>query len=302
LMLNHKIGRTILQHCSPDIIKYFYKGVNFSTHPDIVVSSGKETSILNALIGLWFGATTIFIGNPKKLDSRLFTMVLTVLDLGLENQVILDVAPVVSTLDNIERFCSAHGLCLEKPYQALLVGGDGSGYNYADEDIDTLIRYVNQTSDDIDWLVTTSPRTSKVLEMRMREEMKAKVFVAYHQNPQQVVGAFLKLAEIVYITEESASMISEGIASHKPVVTLSPRQANPDKNYQNILKKFENNKRIQRVALDMLGDIHYVQNEFSVTTIDSVEEIAHKIREVIQKISKSESSTFDSAECRKYKE
>ena len=282
-MLNHKIGKTILQHCSPNIIKYFYKGVNFSTRPDIVVSSGKDTSLLNALTGLWFDATTVFVGNPKKLDNRLFTKILTVLDLGFDNQIVLDVAPVASCLDDIELFCSSYGLCLERPYQALLVGGDGSGYKYADEDIDALIKYINQTSDTIDWLVTTSPRTSKVLEAKMQAQMNAKVFIAYHQEPQQVMGAVLKLASVVYVTEESASMISEGIASCKPVVALSPREANPDTNYQNILKRFEKEKRLKRISLDELGNIYYELSEFSVITMDSVDEIVHKLREVIRK-------------------
>jgi mitochondrial fission protein ELM1 len=134
----------------------------------------------------------------------------------------------------------------------------------------------------MNWLVTTSPRTAQVFEKKMQNQMKTKMFVAYHQNQKKIVDAFLTLAEMVYVTEESASMISEAIASHKPVVAMSPKKAEPDSNYEKILKKFEEKKRLKRVSIDELRNIHFSVNDFSLIEKDSIHEIADKLSKVVR--------------------
>jgi polysaccharide pyruvyl transferase WcaK-like protein len=86
-----------------------------------------------------------------------------------------------------------------------------------------------------------------------------------------VIGAFLALSETVFVTEESASMVSEAVASGKSVVTLMPDKKVLDKNYQNILNKYKmtvfkitdlvnqnstiaNNERMDKVLLNEISE------------------------------------------------
>jgi mitochondrial fission protein ELM1 len=261
MLLNHTAGQKWLQKVMNDKrIGWFYEGYDVDLVPDIVISSGKETSMLNALLGLCYGAKTLFIGNPKKLDHRLFTAVLTVLDLGFDNQIVLDVAPTLPYRADLDAFCREIGLERNRRYHALLIGGDGSGYRYTDEEYDALITYVNRTSKDVNWLVTTSRRTPPDVEKRMQVQMNAAMFVAYNQEPKKVIGAFLALSETVFVTEESASMVSEAVASGKSVVTLVPQYRYPDENYFEILEKFIKQHYIQQLSIKDCKNFEFLDN------------------------------------------
>lgn len=239
-LLNRKWGRWILKRFFSFNAAILFYDVDLPEGiPDIIVSSGKDTSMLNALLGIWYGAKTLYIGHPKKLDNRLFTHVLTVLSLGFDNEIVLDVAPTLPYKGDFEEFCNKYKLDPNTRYWTLLIGGDGAGYRYTQQEIEALIAFVNATSEQIQWLVTTSRRTPEDFEVQMQKQMKTAVFVAYNQKPEKVIGGFLALSERVFVTEESASMVSEAVASGKPVVTLYPASYSSEEDYRKILRKFE---------------------------------------------------------------
>lgn len=239
-LLNRKWGRWMLKHLfSPTAATLFYDVNLPEGKPDFIVSSGKDTSMLNAVLGIWYGAKMLYVGHPKKLDNRLFTHVLTVLSLGFDNEIVLDVAPTLPYKGDIEVFCRKYNIDPNARYWSLLIGGDGAGYHYTQQEIDALIEFVNATSEQVQWLVTTSRRTPNDFESQMQQQMKATVFVAYNQKPEKVIGGFLSISERVFVTEESASMVSEAVASGKPVVTLYPSSYSAEDDYGKILQKFE---------------------------------------------------------------
>ena len=282
ILLNSKLIRDFLiGKFSLETVKLFYEGYEFIERPDVIISAGKETSILNALLSLMHGSKNIFIGNPKKLDNHLFTMILTVLDLGFDNQIVLDVAPTRSYNGDLTAFTKTYNLNTNDKYATLLIGGDGSGYHYSEEDIKELIAFVNATSDEIQWLVTTSRRTPIWYEEKMEKEMKSACFIAFNKNPQKVVAGFLELSSIVFVTEESASMVSEGVASRKPVVTLAPKNYTLDKNYQKILEKFQTEKRIIKKSISLLDKNILLSGQFIPLKKTSVDEIVQKLLKMI---------------------
>jgi mitochondrial fission protein ELM1 len=279
-LLNSTIGTRYLSN--PNALKwigFFYDIDEEITKCDIIISSGKDTSLLNAWLGLVYGCQTIYIGNPKKLDHNLFSTVFTVLDLGFDNQIILDVAPTRSYSGNLTEFAITYNLNPQYKYYTLLIGGDGSGYRYKEEDIEQLITFVNATADKVKWLVTTSRRTPEAYEGKMEKEMNTECFIAFHKNPQKVVAGFLELSTAVFVTEESASMVSEGVAFRKPVVTLAPKYHDADKSYQKILRKFSTEKRIHRVEISRLKDFKIDLEGFIPLKLDSCEEIAKKLKD-----------------------
>jgi len=254
-LLNGKITRVWLgKYFKKEWLWFFYKiGKQIKETPDIVVSSGRDTSLLTALFGLIYGAKTLFIGNPKKLDHMLFTSVLTILDLQLENQIVLDTVPSRPLNSNMEIFCHTYKLDQKKTYYTLLIGGDGAGYQYNEEEYDTLIKFVNSTSKNVNWLVTTSRRTPERLEAKMQQEMETAVFIAYNREPKKVISDFLALSEMIFVTEESASMVSESVGAQKQVATLVPKIAKPEKAYQQILEQLVDKKRICRYRISSLA-------------------------------------------------
>ena len=285
ILLNSKIGRKLFQsRPSLKLIQTFYEGYAWDGQPDIIISSGKDTSLLNAMLALMYGSKNFFIGNPKKLDHLLFSGVISVLDLGFDNQIVLDVAPTRSYKGDLTAFAAIYDLDPHYEYYTLLIGGDGSGYRFEEEDIEKLITFVNATADKVKWLITTSRRTPEAYEAKMEKEMNTECFIAFHKNPQKVVAGFLELSSAVFVTEESASMVSEGVAFRKPVVTLAPKHYDADKNYQNILQNFLTKRRIQRVEISTLKDFEINLETFHPIESSSISEIALKLKQKFEEI------------------
>ena len=280
-LLNTSLGQKLCEGSYfLKLIPLFYEGYTWDKKPDIIISAGKDTSLLNALLALTYGNRNFFIGHPKKLDHHLFTAILTVLDLGYDNQIVLDVAPTRSYTGDLNEFSNKYNLDLQSEYYTLLIGGDGSGYQFTYEDIEQLITFVNATAYKVKWLVTTSRRTPEAYEEKMEKEMKAECFIAFNKNPQKVVAGFLELSSAVFVTEESASMVSEGVASMKPVVTLVPKHHDTDKNYAEILDKFKKEGRIRSKNISLLNTETIDSNLFVPLERTSIDEIAEKLSEI----------------------
>ena len=280
-LLNTSLGQKLCKGAHfVKLIPLFYQGYTWDQKPDIIISAGKDTSLLNALLALNYGSKNFFIGHPKKLDHHLFTAILTVLDLGYDNQIVLDVAPTRSYSGDLNEFAKKYNFDLQSEYYTLLIGGNGSGYQYEEEDIEQLLNFVNTTADKVKWLVTTSRRTPVAYEEKMQKEMKAECFIAYHKDPQKVVAGFLELSSAVFVTEESASMVSEGVASRKPVVTLIPKHHHADRNYAEILDKFQKEGRIRREKISLLHTKVLDPNFFIPLERTSMDEIAEKLTEI----------------------
>jgi mitochondrial fission protein ELM1 len=75
-----------------------------------------------------------------------------------------------------------------------------------------------------DFLVTTSRRTPAEAE-RIIAGLPFRYRLLYSQNPENPVGDFLALADYVFITEDSTSMISEAVCWGKGVVEILPLEA-----------------------------------------------------------------------------
>ena len=280
-LLNSKMGQQLFRAApSAKMINIFYKQYDWEGRPDIIISSGKDTSLLNVMLSLMYGSKNIFIGNPKKLNHHLFTKIMTVLDLGFDNQIVLDVAPTSSYKGDLSSFIHKYKLDKKVQYYTLLVGGDGAGYTFEDEEIRNIISFVNRI-DQVQWLVSTSRRTAKLYEGKMKKEMKTACFIDFNINPEKVVSGFLELSTAVFVTEESASMLSESIASKKSVFTLVPKQYKPEKNYKSIIQKFVKEKSIERVEILALKTFEIHLNTLSEKKISSLEEIALKLGKIL---------------------
>ena len=239
-------------------LKYFYKKFSIpKIKPDLIISTGGNTSNFNAWLALSYNSKNFLNGALRGLKEELFTYVTTVIDLGYKNQIILDVAPNTITkeklLEKSIEFSKLHNLDMNKKYYSLLIGGDGAGYKYNDKFYDDLIDFVEKVSkeENIKWLITTSRRTPLTAENKLEEKLKnySSYFVSYNKKEEKVLLAFFGLSETIFVTEESSSMISEAISSGKNVFTLGSEYSNLDENYKKILDKFESNDFITRIHL-----------------------------------------------------
>ena len=133
----------------------------------------------------------------------------------------------------------------------LVIGGDGGGYEYTEADWrqlrDTACRLAAQHG--IRWLITTSRRTPPVAEdLFLSPEMRACAddVLIYNRDPRVVYNAFLGLAEVVVCLEDSGKMLTESVASGKPVLSVRPPIANTNERSWALIHRFETAGYIKR--------------------------------------------------------
>lgn len=260
---------------SLQLANIFYKtSIKVQKKPDIIISTGGNTASINAWLAKIYQCKNILNGKTRGLNEKNFTVITTVIDLGYSNQIILDVAPSTITqtllLNEILSFRKKYNL-QDSEYYTLLVGGDGAGYTYTDMFYNRLIAFIkNMTAKtNIKWLISTSRRTPLKIEHKLKIELtdESAYFLDFHQNPENILHSFLAIANKIFVTEESSSMISEAIAAKKEVYTVGINTNKSDINYQTILKKFENEHKIKRINLNQdtnlpLFNFHISKKEY----------------------------------------
>ncbi|MCF6172673.1 MAG: mitochondrial fission ELM1 family protein [Campylobacteraceae bacterium] len=147
--------------------------------------------------------------------------------------------------DKIEakKFLSQFNLKENQEIWSILVGGATNEYKFEDNEIINLVENIikKAKSKNIKILLTTSRRTSKkaedLIEKLAQGYDNVLYSVLYNKNPQKVMSNFLQISNLIFVTEDSGSMITEAIYSKKPVITIKPNIVKQ----QNIFKLFIEN-------------------------------------------------------------
>jgi hypothetical protein len=222
--------------------------------PDLIVSSGGNTLLANALLGQIFAVPNFYSGTLKKYPSRCYSRIFSVTPQGCDNNVVLPLPPVPLQLTEKMPTVDAKAPWL------VLIGGDGAGYRFASVDWELLADGMNRIARDlgIRWLLTTSRRTGseveKVLQARISPDLLEEA-VYFGQTPRPVVREFLGRCRGVLVTEDSLTMVAEAIYSGRPVVTLRPRQSHPEGNDALALDGYAGSNLITRHGISDLGEL-----------------------------------------------
>lgn len=115
----------------------------------------------------------------------------------------------------------------KKMVLGLLVGGDNPEYSLTGEIVDNVIDNLLKFCDraDAEFLITTSRRTDNraetILKNRLKDNPRCKLLVIANQNNMdEAVGGILYLSDVIVVSGESISMISEAISSGKRTVAF----------------------------------------------------------------------------------
>lgn len=222
--------------------------------PDLLISSGGNTLLANALLAQEFGVPNLYSGTLKGYPADSFSLVYSVSALGVGNNRVLPLPPVPGEL---AQPLPAPGT--DAPW-LLLLGGDGAGYRYAEEDWQALAAAVNRLGREqgVRWLLTTSRRTGSAAEALVQRLLDPAVLaeaVYYGQTPRPVVREFLGRCRSVWVSEDSLTMVAEAIYSGRPVCSLRPRQADPEANDAQALAGYVERGLLQRTAMTELGEV-----------------------------------------------
>ena len=111
----------------------------------------------------------------------------------------------------------------------VLIGGNTNGVKFNEAQIRELIDQIKQAAlhYNADILLTTSRRTPELIEQIIVKELKSfercsLCIIANQRNIPEAVGGILGLSDLVIVSGESISMVSEALSSGKRTIVFSP--------------------------------------------------------------------------------
>ncbi len=130
---------------------------------------------------------------------------------------------------------------------SLFLGGETRDFKLPLAEVENLLTEIERASEALggDYLVTTSRRTPEAVNQLLSQRLKTNsrcqlCVIATHDGRPEVVPGMMALADFLVVTEDSVSMISEGLSSGKTVVIVKmARNGLPKKHirFQEILKR-----------------------------------------------------------------
>jgi len=292
------------------ILKWFLKKDSFekiiSTRTDFVVSCGSSTAGLNYLLSSDYQAKSVVVLKPGIHSMNRFDLVVlpqhdkkksyeaknnVIFTKGAPNLIDAKYAAVQSEL-LLKRF--SH---LKKGNNfkiGFLLGGDTKGYYFDERNIKMVIHQIKEVAEELNAhiLITTSRRTPASIENMLSREFKRYekcplLIIANKNNPEGAVGGIIGLSDVVLVSGDSVSMISEAASSGKKTVVF-PAQ-----------RKISASGKVHKHVrfIDMLNEQGYIlssdvrtirqsiyglaKNKIQTRTIDDDKTILDAVRKII---------------------
>lgn len=289
-LINYHWFDKILKN-NPRYLNIFYK--NFKMPKDeisLIISTGGETAYMNIWLSRIFNMPNIYCSGLRGIKPEHFYLFINTLESNLKNCIQLEIAPTKigskNLLHDIDRFCDKNNIDKKQKYFVLLIGGNGAGYSYTKKDFKNLVKnFMNLViKNDAKALISTSRRTGIENEKFLHEQFsKYNEHIAYsvyfNEYPEKVVAAYLDLASILFVTEESGSMITESLFYKKPLFTLRPKNVKDQAKYKLFLNNLYTKKRMMSFSLeDDFSNVDLQRFNFSYMKKMPIDDLAEKIQ------------------------
>ena len=279
-----RLGRLCLP-CIRDTASWLARTYTLSLpagRPALIVSSGANTLLANALLARQHAAPNVYSGTLKGYDPAAFDCVFTVVALGVACNHVLPLPPVPGEL--------AHALPAaggDEPLIAVLVGGDGAGYVFKDADwrgfAEGLAALARREGARL--LLTSSRRSGAAAEDLLRASLPPELLadaVWWSQAPRKVMRRFLGAASAIVVTEDSLSMVAESLYSGRPVISVSPAMAQPNANDGAALQGYAARGLLARCPIDRLPEARFPARNTPVPDVQA--EIAHTVLSLLERV------------------
>lgn len=248
--------------------------------PDLIVSSGGKSVFAAHALASSYQVPYVFIGERKPYPSHWFTAVFSPVEAEIDKQTyLLDFIPTPVTPALIESSGQ-----LEPGTWCMIIGGRSRSCPFSVDDWRALGVGMNQLaqSANIRWLLTTSRRTGGDAEAILKKELRKEFIqdaIWWADNPRRELYSFMARSELLFVTQDSITMVTEAVSSGRPVVSLGlPHAAEYSKSVQEqYFKRLAQKNYIQSIEVRDLvkGDLSLsrksaYQDEIFVSLVEKV--------------------------------
>lgn len=280
-LLNHKIPKA-------EKIYHFYQGEALPTpSPDIVVAAGGNSAYALVWLSKAYAAQSIFCGSLRQLKAELFDAIL-VLEPDMPAPFIsLPVSPMPLSQQTLKQHgeqWKAEHPHINQSIWTMLIGGDGAGATYQEQDWIQLAKQMNFLAQQyqIKWLLSTSRRTGATAENILQQYLNLEDIadaVWWAEQPRKVLHPFLAVSERVFCSADSMSMLMESITAMRLVIVFTPEQWQPDEQFYNVLKRLGSEHLAYISPIVQLNQINDSEESLKSLKYEPSERLAQLLKE-----------------------
>lgn len=266
------------------------------TYADIIISCGSSLAAVNIFLTRENNAKNVVVMKPGIAGAGNFEVVIIPKHdrpRERDNVVITEGSPNLISDDlmreggDVIRGIAALG---DKKRLGLLLGGDTPEYKLT---VDLAGRLVDQIEDaleksDMELLITTSRRTpkavEKILKRRFNSNPRLKLLViANEKNIENTVGGILDLCDVVLVSGESVSMVSEAASSGKHTVVFDLEKKKGSSKHDYAMERLTSLDFIVRAPVENINEIitQLSQREKPPRRLDNGEKMYEKLYRII---------------------
>jgi mitochondrial fission protein ELM1 len=206
--------------------------------PDLVVSSGPHSLAALEFLSKHLKCPSVFIQGTLQVPEGAVTAIMRPFEGKYRDDFIFipllftEITPqlveITKSSFKLNRTALPKG-----PLNTLFIGNSSAKIRFTQEDWDGVIRLVNGLwkKDGSQWLITTSHRTGCKLENYFKRGIDpAAIFEAvwYSESPRKVTKEYLGMADRVFVTMDSLTMLTEAVASGRSTCALCPAGQHAD--------------------------------------------------------------------------
>lgn len=210
-------------------------GEILDTYADIVVSCGSSLLGVNLLVKKENEAKSVVVMKPA-FSARCFDVVIAPRHDKMKpaaNVFVTDRALSLMTEASLaaeaEKLSKELGLARSSRKIGFLVGGDTEKIKFSREALEGVLQGLERLGAETRsvFLATSSRRTPSWADALLKRSFEGKEFcpllvIANQANREGVVPGILGLSDVIVVSGESISMVSEAVSSGKPVVVFKP--------------------------------------------------------------------------------
>jgi len=243
---------------STKLILFCYKFSSVN-EVDVIISGGANLAPLNLAISKTLKVKNIHLSTPRDWKISDFSAYITMSKVSTSpSNLVPEIVPnqfdPKTCKDLGTKFIYEKGIEGIK-FSLLVLGGDGIGYTYTKKEwieiLDNFSSYCE--SKESSPLFITSRRTPKEIEDLIKHRYDVSMSVLFHSEKAR--GKFdhlLYIADDIFVTEDSSTMISEAVSSGKKVASIFPQNIKAPDKYLQIIKKYESLGFIERCDIQSI--------------------------------------------------
>ena len=261
-------------------------------YADIVISCGASTVAANIFLKYENNSKNILIMKPGLGRIRKFDLLLLPRHDAPKrpgsNILITETAPNRISPCPVPERSEWFGVQPSAKGIGLLIGGDAKNFKLTIKSVEKVVNGILKTAEELrrDVFVTTSRRTSPEIDSFLKDRLgnhkRCKLLIiANEKNIENAVSNILNMSEIVVVSPESVSMISEAVSSSRHTVIF--KSENLAAKYEKVIENLESQGYIKTTEPNRVYDVvkEILKEKPAVKKLEDKEKIIKRLQGII---------------------